>query len=394
MFRFLSSNGRFPLFVLVLFTCLPLVLTPAALAKTFSVPESSPTIKGAMIKAQPGDIILVSCGTYYEHDITLKPGVALWSGTLQPGCVTIDARGKGRIFRYDQADTNTALVGFTVRGGKVSGSGGAVLCINSSPRISNCLFQFNEASSGAAVAIDSGSHPQFTNCRFENNTAFSGGGAFSSAGQLRLKNCAFEGNQALIGGALLLEPGAQLTASSCSFQKNEAGNTGGGLHLHKAKALIVNSIFANNWGGLGGAAFSSRQSDLTLEHCTLFRNGADTEGAVLALDNPTHTIKNCIIAYSRGEILRADSQVPRLSGCNLFGNEGGDWVANLRPLAGQLNNISQDPMFCSPEYGNFTLHNSSACLPVNNPSGNKGIVGALGAGCATADPIENPRSGT
>ncbi len=75
-------------FAVVLFSCLWGHTVSESWAKTLSVPGSSPTIKGAMIQAQPGDIVLVSCGTYYENDIFLKSGVALWSGTLQPGCVT------------------------------------------------------------------------------------------------------------------------------------------------------------------------------------------------------------------------------------------------------------------------------------------------------------------
>ena len=96
---------------------------PAA-GRTIGVPGDAPSIKGAMIRARAGDIILVSCGTYREHDIIVKPGVSLWSGTLQPDCAVIDAGGRGRCLIFPAgADTTTRVVGFTLRGGTALGEG-------------------------------------------------------------------------------------------------------------------------------------------------------------------------------------------------------------------------------------------------------------------------------
>jgi len=358
-------------------------------ARTLSVPESSPTIKGALIKAQPGDIVLVACGTYFEHDITMKPGVALWSGTLQPGCVTIDAQGKGQVFQFSDADTNTALVGFTLRGGLASSSkgqkGGAISCRNSSPRISNCVFMDNAADRGGALFSDSESFPVLANCLFENNDAvFTGGGAHIEGSSV-FRQCAFVGNQAMVGGGLNIARGALLKLVSCSIRENSAGNTGGALHLVQAQGEITNTIFSDNWGGLGGSALSSQDSELKIVRSTLFRNLSDTEGGVIAFTGQRPHLQNSIIAFSQSPILRADCDVPVFRGCNLYGNESGDWTANLRSLKNKNDNISQDPQFCAPEFGNFSLKNSSACLPGNNPSGNKRIVGAFGPGCASVE---------
>jgi predicted outer membrane repeat protein len=374
-----------------------LLLNTPGMAKTLPVPESSPTIKGALIKAQPGDIVLVSCGTYYEHDINMKPGVALWSGTLQPGCVTIDAQGKGRIFNFSDADTNTALVGFTLLGGVAQGSkgdqGGAVFCQNSSPRISNCVFESNSAKSGGAVFSDEKSAPVLTNCLFKNNEAQAFGGAVHFLGSAQLRQCAFEQNAALMGGAINLASGAKVTLSGCSLRGNSAGNTGGALHLQQAQCEIRNTIFSDNWGGLGGNALSCMNSDLKILSSTLYRNSGDTGSGVLALSGQLPQIQNSIIAFSKSDILKPDSLVPDFQGCNLFGNETGDWVTSLRALGNKNGNISRDPQFCAPEYGNFNLQKSSACLPDNNPSGNKTIVGAFGPGCASIDVMPNNERG-
>ena len=370
-----------------------------AMAKTLSVPESSPTIKGALIKAKAGDIILVSCGTYYEHDIMMKPGVALWSGTLQPGCVTIDAQSKGPVFLFSDADTNTALVGFTLRGGAAQQNqeplGGAIYCKNSSPRISNCVFVGNSASSGGALFSDVHSSPVFSNCLFENNEADLRGGGASCKGVVKFKQCAFVGNTSLIGGAVNLYPGASVDLASCSLRANSAGNTGGALHALQAQCTITNTIFSDNWGGIGGSAISCADSDFTIVYSTLYGNNSDSDGGVLAVKGDQPQFLNTIIAFSKSTILRADSNVPEFKGCNLYGNHFGDWVANLRSAGKKNNNISQDPQFCAPEHGNFNLNNASACLPGNNPSGNNNVVGAFGAGCASAGNIpENRRDNT
>ncbi len=364
---------------------------PLSQAKTLSVPESSPTIKGALIKAKAGDIVLVSCGTYYEHSIRMKPGVALWSGTLQPGCVTIDAQGKGRHFIMDNADSITAVVGFTLLGGQVDDTeqnqGGSIICRNSSPRISNCVFKDNTAKSGGAIFADQTSDPLFANCLFENNKALTTGGAAQCQGKAVFRQCAFENNLGLMGGGLALMPGSNVLIRGCTLENNASGNTGGGLHVRKARCEISHSIFAGNWGGLGGSALSIVDSELILNHCTLYKNMAESVGAAMAIQGQSPQVRNCIIAFNQGSVLRADSEVPTFRGCNLFGNEGGDWVENLRSLGNKYDNISKDPMFCAPDFGNFNLNNSSPCLPGNNPSGNKGLIGACVPGCASADNI-------
>jgi len=364
-------------------------------AKTLSVPESSPTIKGALIKAQPGDIVLVSCGTYFEHDIIMKPGVALWSGTLQPGCVTIDAQGKGRVFRFTDADTNTHLVGFTLRGGLApagtAANGGAIYCSNSSPRISNCVLVENSASHGGAFFSDKKSSPVLSNCLFENNDATVGGGGAQCLGQASFRQCAFVDNSALLGGGLHLKNGSDISLTNCSLQGNSAGNTGGAIFTEQSHCAITNTIIFDNWGGIGGSALSSVDSRVNLLRSTLYGNSSDSDGGVLAHRGAKPDLDNCIIAFSKTAILRTDSDVPNFKGCNLYGNSAGDWVANLRSAGQKNKNISRDPQFCAPEYGNFSLKNSSACLPGNNPSGNNKIVGAFGPGCAAAGNIPRDR---
>ena len=83
-------------------------------AATLAVPGDEPTIGRALARARPGDVVLVACGTYREHDLVLPAGVSLWSGALDPACATIDAGGRGRVLVCDGVDTTSSIVGFWI----------------------------------------------------------------------------------------------------------------------------------------------------------------------------------------------------------------------------------------------------------------------------------------
>ena len=54
-----------------------LLLPLSFLAATIHVPSQEPSIQAGLNAASAGDTVLVSCGTYYEHDIDMKPSVCV-----------------------------------------------------------------------------------------------------------------------------------------------------------------------------------------------------------------------------------------------------------------------------------------------------------------------------
>lgn len=73
---------------------------------------------------------------------------------------------------------------------------------------------------------------------------------------------------------------------------------------------------------------------------------------------------------------------------DIHGNAGGDWVGYIAEFLGQDGNICEDPLFCDPEGGDFTLAAGSPCLPGFNPD--CGIMGAHGLGCDAPSAVPPP----
>lgn len=126
---------------------------------------------------------------------------------------------------------------------------------------------------------------------------------------------------------------------------------------------------------------------VALVECTIYDNEAP-RGAGISADIPELVSCNfTIIAGNRGS---EGFYVPpgtdiTLACCDIYGNEGGDWVGGIAQFLGINCNISEDPMFCDPENDDFTLDCSSPCAPGNNPP--CGPIGAWPVGCGPSPAV-------
>jgi len=151
------------------------------------------TIAKALSVAADGDTILVADATYNETNLNFNgkkiylKGVDYHSGGLtQP---VIDCQGNGRAFYFGSRETKDSVIeNFVIQNGRVEDSyGGAILCENnSSPTITNCVFQNNKAvdtnsswdnEDGGAICCKDSSSPSIINCVFNGNSASDDGGA-------------------------------------------------------------------------------------------------------------------------------------------------------------------------------------------------------------------------
>jgi len=99
---------------------------------------------------------------------------------------------------------------------------------------------------------------------------------------------------------------------------------------------------------------------LTFDHCTFCSNHAPI-GAGLYCQSAT-TLDHLIVAFNQDAEGIASDVPQTLTCCDLFGNQGGDYVGLIADQAGINGNISADPLFCDAANFNFTLDFDSPCL--------------------------------
>jgi hypothetical protein len=325
----------------------------------------APTIQAAMDSASAGDTVLVLCGTYYEHDIEVKNGVYFTSETGTSDCVTIDAQGLRRFLRCMYFDAPTSIVGVRITGGDLSlssGKGGGLYCYDSDPEITRCAFVDNSAYEGGGVSIRQSS-PVFTDCEFRDNLTFdfdaAGGGACVVDGSPAFVNCVFSNNgQNFCNGGGIAFVADSLTLEYCLFEGNEGH--GGGIDLRgPGTASLKSCTFVGNYGlgGAGGINFDDSTS-LSLERCIIAfseKGAAVDKNVVYEIDITTFC-------------------------CDFYGNEGGDWTGIVSGEVGINGNISQNPLFCDSDGGDYRLCLDSPCWDTDSC----GTIGAYEAGCSTS----------
>ncbi len=254
-------------------------------AATIYVPGDQPTIQAGIDAATYGDIVLVACDTYYEHDITMKSGVCLTSETGEAGCVTIDAQQQGRVICCLDVDDAASIVGFTVTGGLapdgaavLDSLGGGIYCENSSPTLLNCTFSGNQGLGGGGLACWENANPTLMNCTFSGNGHGTGGGMFSYLSSPTLTDCTFSDNtsESEGGGMACIRSFPALT--DCEFSGNIAGDEGGGMACVQSSPALTNCEFSGNIAGEVGGGVNCFESSPTLTDCAFSDNTADGAG--------------------------------------------------------------------------------------------------------------------
>jgi hypothetical protein len=357
-------------------------------ARTWHVPGDALTIQEGITLASAGDDVLVSPGTYAEHDITLKAGI--WVHSEQgPAATVVNAGGGVRGFDCVDQPQMVTLEGFTIRNGRAygdteeQGSGGGIRCLNSQLTLRNCTV---------------------TGC----STTMYAGGIYILNSDVDMEACQVIDCEAdRNGGGIYVRWASSIRIADCDIQSNGAGNSVGGVFVAAENIEIVRCTVSGNgawWGDGGGLVVS--QGAVTIRDCLITDNGSSPscEAQGLAIDECSGLIDGCtladhggracsvigiwgsniqiertIIASNEGRAVECsyDSQVDwRCS--DLYRNEGGNAICG-NDLGG---NFSADPLFCN--HDDYTLDGQSPCLPGNHPDGvDCGLIGARGQGCGS-----------
>ena len=417
-----------------------LILVATAYPVTIHVPGDSATIQAGINGAIDGDTVLVADGTYTgdgNRDVDFGGKLILVKSENGPEFAIIDCEGselephRGYIFQNGE-DSTAVVEGFTIQGGygrydypgTGESQGGGVLCIDSSsPTFSNCILRDNYAEKDGGGVSCYFSSPTFLSCSLDGNNSGDngggiscinssptlvgvsfvndssrhwGGGLYCYESSPMLEGCTFNGNSSGGYGGGICCNRASPRLERCLFQNNSAKRGGGFASLGYSSVPVISyCVFANNIATVGGWLFGGggilmEDGAPELTNCTIVNNTAPT-GAGLTCIITSATLTNCIISSNRqGEGI--DGGTPVLSCCDIFGNEGGDWVGHISDQFGVNGNFSRDPLFCDTLNGNYNISLSSPC----HPDSSCGLVGSNDFGCLgemlTAFGIENESS--
>ncbi|GAA5149458.1 hypothetical protein GCM10023213_47190 [Prosthecobacter algae] len=271
----------------------PAVLVTTAADELDTPAGANVSLREALRDAASGSIIRIG-DALNGQTLTLNPSLGqmgnngnslyLDAGHLAAG-FTLDAAGASRIFQFANGAAEVRLRGLTLKGGKVTGNGGAIL---NGARLSleNCWFTGNSVTgNGGAVSMGTaGGNVVMQGCTFTDNTAtFRGGAVCYESGflQQQVIQCTFSGNRAGSRGGGLYDAGVQIKISQSTFTGNEAASLrGGGVVVENCRdgATVDNCIIAGNR--------APASPDLVVENSTFTRTGANVIGVEPATGTP------------------------------------------------------------------------------------------------------------
>ena len=168
-------------------------------------------------------------------------------------------------------------------------------------------------------------------------------------------------------------------------------HSGGAIRIGWGDVYISDCLFVGNRAEHHGAAvFKGGPDTVTLSGCTLVGNSSPI-ATVAAIDWGYLALENSIVAFSGDgyatSCLYGQSQ---FACCDFFGNADGDWDSPCAiGFLGIDGNISEDPLFCGWEEGNYYLQSDSPCAP----GGECGLIGALPVGCEPSPIMESTWGG-
>jgi len=411
-----------------IFTLLCLLPAFTCQARTIIVDANGsgeyPTIQDAIDDSNNGDIVILTPGTYTgqgNRDIDFN-GLAITLRSTDPNdpnivaATIIDCQGsiydphRGFYFHNGEG-ANSVLAGLTINNGfapldlnNFLEDGGAILIVNSSPTIRNCIISDNSAEFSGAMGVHGGfgggiccydnANATIINCNVTSNTADRGAGIACSSSNPTISGCIISSNLSFTGGGgIICDNNSNPLIINCTIIDNYTLDYGSGIWCCNSNPSILNcTIKGNSAGdspyghGLGGG-IACTESSATVRNCVIVGNYASISGGGIYCDadiNPGNpSITNCTIAYNRTDgkgggiccyfsnatttnsILwgnTADLSGPQIalflnpswpstltaSYCDIEGGQASAYVANGCSLNWLTGNIDVDPCFVQP----------------------------------------------
>jgi PGF-pre-PGF domain-containing protein len=312
------------------------IMAPVS-AATVTIDNSSATaLATAVTGASDGDIIILSPGIYFEHDITIDDSITIRADTAAGGSAAdtiINATKSGRIFTVNTGKT-VAIDNLTLQNGKVSGGiggaiyadtgstltittsiitdcsayqGGAIYAYKGilltiiSSHVSNCSVN----AQGGAI-YSQGTPAAITSSTFSGCTASADGGAILIDADTTITSTTFEHCSATYGGAVATGTTASLTITTSTFTDCSAtAGTGGAISSNGDTLIISLSSFTGCRASYGGAIYatggSSTISASSFTGCQATYGGAIyATGGSFTITITLSTFENCEVTDGAG----------------------------------------------------------------------------------------------
>ncbi len=239
--------------------------------------------------------------------------------------------------------------------------GACALLVNANPTFDECLIRDNVGEQGGGIFVNDlgtlGSSPLITNCIFEDNEAMDRGGAVynsSDPGKTFIINCTFEGNSAVQGGAVVASSMSETDVLGCTFDDNNAVEAGGAIYTYDAAHVAIedavfienesfngaclgnasqaiyevkNSMFVDNDAVNKGGVLFTVGCPVSFENCTFDGNDADWGGALYNVYSSAFVVDSCQFNESeanRGGAIFVTNTPTEVSNSSFTNNEGGD----------------------------------------------------------------------
>jgi hypothetical protein len=294
-----------------------------------------PTIQAAIDASEDGDVVELTDGTFTgdgNRNISLYgKAIAVRSRGDDPELCIIDCQGvpeetrRGFRFRDSGEGPETLLQGITIANG-LAASGAGISIRGASPTIRNCILLRNHG---------------FTDA---------GGGMACARCESLIEGCQFIENTGEFSSGIVVFSWSDVTLRDCTFVGNESSEEMGCIHIGNSSCTVSNCTFYGNNGG----------------SCTI------------EVIHATVQIENTIVAFNVTNAVRClDEADVTLSCCDIYDSPSTCIVDQL----GVNGNITDDPLFCDPENGDFTLHENSPCAPFTPPNEECDLIGAWPVGC-------------
>lgn len=341
------------------------------------------SINEAIETAQNHDVIQLSNEIYQEGEVidTLRKSITIRGTVDDDGVPTtvIDGDDDHRILTCRRGETPlTRFENLTIINGSAE-RGAGIYILESSPTLSNCIFQDNHAEEdGGAIYNESDryslamiSTPVMSNCTFRSNTAERHGGAvYNDFSGAEIEGCVFIENESddghggamvndrsrtVIVGSEFIENESRLNGGAiknrecnpsltgCIFSRNESRGGGGAIANAYSSPTITTCSFRDNEAQVGGGLWND-WSDPIVEECTFTGNFADLGGGGILNRWSNPTLIDCMISENNGVqpgggILNQFESDSILSGCRLWCNSPDAIVGDYTEIADNCINL-------------------------------------------------------